>query len=126
MKAKILPYFFSVAVVLLSLNFQGCKDPADTMAIVTVYDANGQIVSGATVNLLGVDTYGNPGGRIDVSESTDGEGKASFNFNELYKRGQAGFSVLDVIVTKDTLGGRGIIKVEEEKTNNASITITDI
>jgi len=33
---------------------------------------------------------------------------------------------LDVIVTKDTLGGRGIIKVEEEKTNNASITITDI
>lgn len=126
MKAKILPYFFSVAVVLLSLNFQGCKDPADTMAIISVYDINGQIVSGATVNLLGVDTDGNPGGRIDVTETSDGEGKASFNFNELYKRGQAGFAVLDVIVTKDTLGGRGIIKIEEENTNYATITIEDV
>jgi hypothetical protein len=126
MKTKILPFFFSAAVLLTVSNFQSCKKPADTIAIVTVVDVTNTPVSGATVNLIGVDSYGNPGGRIDEEETTDGSGKATFNFNELYKRGAAGFTVLDVICTKDTLGGRGIIKVEEEKTNEVTITIEDI
>lgn len=126
MKTKILASLFSVTVVLLTLTFQGCKDPADTMAIVSVYDINGNVISGASVKLLGVDTDGNPGGRIDVDEVSDGEGKATFNFNEYFKRGAAGFSVLDVHVSKDTLEGKGIIKVEEEKTNYVTITIEDV
>jgi hypothetical protein len=126
MKTKILASLFSVTVVLLTLTFQGCKDPADTIAIVSVYDQNGNTVSGAAVKLLGVDTDGNPGGRIDVDETSDGEGKATFNFNELYKRGAAGFAVLDVFASKDTLEGRGIIKIEEEKTNYVTITIEDV
>jgi len=125
MKAKILPYFLAPAFIFMALNFQACKKPGDTMAIVTVVDETGAPVSGANVKLLGTDTEGNPGGRIDVDETTDGSGKATFNFNDYYKRGQAGFTVLDVIASKDTLGGKTIIKVEEEKTNEATVTIED-
>ncbi|HYG49416.1 MAG TPA: Ig-like domain-containing protein [Flavobacteriales bacterium] len=125
MKAKTLPYLLSAAIVLLALNFQACKKPGDTIGIVTVVDNNGNLISGANVKLLGVDTDGNPGGRIDVDETTGSDGKATFNFNEYYKRGQAGFTVLDVIASKDTLGGRTIIKIEEEKTSDCIVTIED-
>ena len=125
MKAKILPYFFATGLALAALNFQACKNPADTMAVVTVYDISGQTVSGATVHLIGVDSNGDPGGRIDVTETTGSDGVASFNFNEYYKRGAAGFTVLDAYADKDTLGAKGIIKVEEEKTNTLSLTIED-
>ena len=111
--------------MLLALNFQACKKPGDTMALVTVYDIGGNTVSGATVHLIGVDTDGTPGGRIDVTETSGGDGVASFNFNEYYKRGAAGFTVLDVYADKDTLAAKGIIKVEEEKTNYLNITVED-
>jgi hypothetical protein len=123
MKAKTLPYLFTAAILVLSLNFQACKKPGDTIGIVTVTDGNGNLVSGANVKLLGVDTQGNPGGRIDVNETTGSDGKATFNFNEYYKRGEAGFTVLDVIATKDTLAGKTIIKIEEEKTSDCIVKI---
>lgn len=125
MKTTKLQLLFSAALVLLALNFQACKKPGDTMALVTVYDIGGGTVSGATVHLIGVDTDGNPGGRIDVTETTGSDGVASFNFNEYYKRGAAGFTVLDVYADKDTLSAKGIIKVEEEKTNYLNITVED-
>ena len=120
MKAKILPF---IAVAAFMLGIQSCKKPGDTTAVITVVNSAGTPVSGATVYLIGVDSYGDPGGRIDEEASTDGTGKATFNFNDLYKRGEAGFAVLDVRVEKDTLYGTGIIKVEEEKTSEATITI---
>lgn len=126
MKTKFLPYIFTAAIVLLTLNFQACKNPADTIAIVSVYDQNGNAVSGAAVKLLGNDSDGNPGGRIDVDEVTGSDGKATFNFNELFKRGAAGFAVLDAYCSFDTLSAKGIIKVEEEKTNYVNITIVPI
>ena len=36
--------------------------------------------------------------RIDKTSTTGGGGTAIFNFNELYKSGQAGFAVLDIYV----------------------------
>ena len=52
--------------------------------------------------------------------TTGGGGTATFNFNELYKSGQAGFAVLDIYV-----GGVlvGIIKIEEEKTSEETVII---
>lgn len=122
MKAKTLPLILTITLG-LGLS-QSCKKPADTVGVVTVVDSNNSPVSGASVKLLGVDSQGNPGGRIDVTETTGSDGKATFNFNDLYKRGEAGFTVLNVYATYDTLGAQGIIKVEEEKTNEATVTLT--
>jgi len=121
MKAKTLPFLLSLTLGLTAI--QSCKKPGDTIGVVTVLDNTNHPVSGAKVKVLGVDSQGNPGGRIDMEETTGSDGKATFNFNDFYKRGQAGFTVLDVYAEKDTLGGKTIIKVEEEKTNEASVTI---
>lgn len=126
MKAKTLPYFLTLAFVAFAINFNSCKKPGDTVGIVTVVDINNSPVSGAVVKLIGVDSEGNPGGRIDVEETTGSDGKASFNFNDYFKRGAAGFAVLDVYATYDTLGGRTIIKIEEEKTNDVTVTVEDL
>ncbi len=123
MRAKTLPIILTAVLTLGAFTFNSCKKPADTIGIVTVVDASNNPVSGATVKVIGVDSYGNPGGRIDVTETTGSDGKATFNFNELYKRGQAGFAVLDVYGSYDTLSGKTIIKVEEEKTNETTVTI---
>ena len=123
MKAKTLPLILTITLG-LGLS-QSCKKPADTVGVVTVVDSNNSPVNGASVKLLGVDSQGNPGGRIDVTETTGSDGKATFNFNDLYKRGEAGFTVLNIYAVKaDTITGSGIIKVEEEKTNEATVTIT--
>lgn len=124
MKAKTLPLLFTLSLGLSMV--QSCKEPGDTIGVVTVTDVNNAPVSGAKVKVIGVDSQGNPGGRIDMEETSGSDGKATFNFNDYYKRGQAGFTVLDVIAEKDTLGGRAIIKVEEEKTNEATVTVEDL
>jgi hypothetical protein len=54
---------------------------------------------------------------------TGGDGVATFNFNDLFKRGQAGFAVLDIEVESGSLMGTGIIKVEENKTNEATVSV---
>jgi hypothetical protein len=61
-----------------------------------------------------------------MEETTGSDGKASFNFNDYFKRGAAGFAVLDVYATYDTLGGRTIIKIEEEKTNDVTVSVEDL
>lgn len=126
MKAKTLPILLTAALGLGALGLDSCKKPGDTIGVITVLNNGGSPVSGVTVKLIGVGTDGEPGGRIDVEETTDGNGKATFNFNELYKRGQAGFAVLDVYAMRyvpDTLEGRTIIKIEEEKTNETTVTV---
>jgi hypothetical protein len=123
MKTKLITTLTSLTLLLSISLLQGCKDPGDTTAIVTVIDNNDVPMVGALVTVIGVDSYGQPGGRIDQQNSTDGSGKATFNFNELFKRGAAGFAVLDVRIEKDTLFGTGIIRVEEEKTNETTIRI---
>jgi hypothetical protein len=86
-------------------------------------DANNLPVGGATVRLIGRGSDGSEPGRIDVESTTDASGVATFNFNDLFKRGSAGFAVLDVEVTDGALSGTGIIKVEEETTNEATVTV---
>ncbi len=119
---KRFPYLFGILAASVMLVVS-CGKPADTTAVVKVITRGGAPVSGATVHVIGVDSYGNNGGRIDHTSTTDANGNATFNFNDLYKRGQAGFAVLEVRASKDTLIGEGIIKVEEEKKNEAQITL---
>ena len=58
--------------------------------------------------------------RIDEVATTGGGGTASFNFNELYKSGQAGFAVLDIYIGGNVVG---IIKIEEETISEETVII---
>ena len=109
---------FITALILVS-----CGKEGDTIAKVTVTDAAGDPVSGAFVKVTGVDSQGENGGLIERDATSDATGVATFNFNDLYKRGQAGFAVLEIYAEKDSLWGEGIIKVEEEKTSEATVVI---
>ena len=57
--------------------------------------------------------------RFDTTQVTNA-GSVSFNFSEYYKQGQAGFAVLDIEATKGRTG-IGIIKIEEEMTNEQTV-----
>ena len=97
-----------------------CYRKKDTIAIVTVMDsATNTAMTGVEVRLH----YANApvdGKRIDVRATTDSGGKVTFNFNDLYKAGQAGFAVLDIEVDSQVVG---IIKVEEQKTSEKIVAI---
>ena len=118
MKTTLRNTFLFTALLVLVFSFTSCYKKKDTIAKVTVLDANNSPVGGTEVRLF----YGPvvDSARIDVLGTTDAAGLATFNFNELYKSGQAGFAVLDIYVGGVVVG---IIKIEEETTSEESVTI---
>jgi len=92
-------------------SIASCYKKKDTIVIITVKDSvTSELVVGASVRLLYL--AGNPDStRIDVTATTDPQGKAVFNFNELYQSGQAGFAVLDVLLNGTKVD---VIQIEEE------------
>jgi hypothetical protein len=92
------------------------------MATILVKNSAGQPLPGATVRL-----YSNGNAprekRFDLELITDGSGKATYDFTDYYKSGQAGFAVLDISVSKGNLEGEGIIKVEEEQTTEEVVVL---
>jgi len=112
-------------LILLSIFFglalQSCFKVDETIASVTVLNAAGTPVPGAEVHLF---KFGNDGpARFDTTQFTNGSGIASFNFSDFYEAGQSGFAVLDVEVTKGSLLGSGIIKIEEQETSEEIILV---
>ncbi|MFN3917467.1 MAG: hypothetical protein ACK4K0_06970 [Flavobacteriales bacterium] len=109
-----------VAVALL-FTLSSCYRKKDTIAVVTVMsDATNQPVGGAEVRLHYAGSADPDNKRIDVKATTDASGRATFNFNDFYKSGQAGFAVLDIEVGNQVVG---IIKIEEEKTTEQTVEI---
>lgn len=110
--------FVLMLFVGLSTTLSSCYKKKDTVAIVTIVDSSENPIVGAEVTLTWAD-----GTREDLEQTatTDGSGMASFNYNELYKSGQAGVFVLDVIVNGTTIG---IIRVEEEVTTEETFVLT--
>ncbi len=122
--------FLKVFTLLLTIStlavFSGCKKDADTIATVIVLNEDGMVVPGATVRLFSNPSESPPPPnelRFDTLAVSNGTGKVTFNFTEFYKKGQAGFAVLDIEVTKGNLFGSGIIKIEEKTTTEEAITI---
>ncbi len=114
--------FFSVAIIALLFSVTSCYKKKDTIATITVVDASSNPVGGQEVRLA-YDTAGTQDPaivRIDQTATSDASGIASFNFNDLYKSGQAGFAVLDIYVNGVIVG---IVKVEEETTSEETVTI---
>ena len=97
------------ACVLLSVF--SCKKDGETKAVITVNDAAGKGVEGATV-ILWQDTSVNPTSHVKanirVTKTTDGSGTADFTFSlEAY---------LNITATKDTNTARGFVRLKEHET----------
>lgn len=103
----------------LATTLTSCYKKKDTVAILTIVDANNDAIAGAEVTLY-YDGDDEPREGLEQTGSTDGSGKVSFNFNELYKSGQAGVFVLDVYVNGAVVG---IIRVEQEETVEETIVV---
>jgi hypothetical protein len=124
-------FIFSKAFLLISLLTvtsvliaTGCRKKKDTIANIYVKDAANQPVEGCKVILKGVSTTNNPANvTLYDTAYSDADGIASFNFNEEYKLGQAGVAVLNIDARKNGLKGTGIIKIEEEVTNEETVFI---
>src|SRR5690606_27562918 len=97
-----------------------CNKEEPTKAYVLVRLPNGDPAPGALVKL-----YANPAqplgdpNRLNKEGTTGSDGRAEFDYTDFYEQGQAGFAVLDILCTLDTLTGSGMIKiVEEEETED--------
>ena len=110
---------FTLSVVLFSLN--SCYKKKDTIARVTVVDSVGVPVGGASVKLYYDNGTEPPRENLEQTNSTDGTGMATFNYNDLFKSGQAGFAILDIDVDANTKVG--IIRIEEEQTTEVTVAI---
>lgn len=112
--------------LLLSLgvsSFVGCRKKKDTSAEITVRNSAGSAVANAQVILY---PSGSQQGSVindDIYDTayTNTEGKARFNFNEVYQLGQAGVVVLNIKAKSGTEVGQGIIKIEEEVENKETV-----
>ncbi len=126
MKKKYTYLFATLMLLFAALAVNSCKKDKQTIATVLVVNDDGEPVPGATVRL-----YSNPSEnppppnalRFDTIQITNGTGKVTFDFTEFYKKGQAGFAVLDIEAYKGGLEGEGIIKIEEEETTEETIVV---
>ncbi len=104
--------------------FVGCRKKEDTIAKIYVRDANELAVADAQVILYGQSTTSQPSSVVLFdTTTTNSAGEAVFNFNDVYQLGQAGVAVLNIDVTKGSLSGQGIIKVEQETTSEETVYI---
>lgn len=124
-------FIFSKAFLFLSLITvssvfiaTGCRKKKDTIANIYVKDVANLPVQGCKVILKGVSSTNNQAGVVAYDTAfSDEDGLASFNFNDEYQLGQAGVFVLNIDAKKNGLKGTGIIKIEEEVTNNETVFI---
>jgi len=115
-----------IFLLMLLVAVSGCKKDQQTIATITVVNADGETVPGASVRLYAVSSQTPPPPnepRFDTTQVTNGTGKVSFDFSDYYEEGQAGFAVLDIEASKGSLEGEGIIKIEEMKTNDETVVI---
>ena len=127
MTTKKVHFIFGTALLLcVGAVLNGCKKDQQTIATISVVNADGEAVPGASVRLYAVSSETPPPTnelRFDTTQVTNGTGKVSFDFSDYYKEGQAGFAVLDIEASKGSLAGEGIIKIEEMKTNDETVVI---
>ena len=116
---------FVLAGFILSVSFFSCRKEGDTVAKVMVVDTSGAPVNDAMVRLYPTPTLDEHSAVIiDDTLFTGADGIATFDYTDMYNLGQAGFAVLDIECRSgDTLYGEGLIKVEAEKTSEATVIV---
>ena len=118
---------YTIAATLLmslALSFGACRKKEDTVARITVRDTANILVPNARVILFGQSTT-DPIQPVVLRDTafTNSSGVATFLFNDVYQLGQAGVAVLNISVSKGNHQGQGIIKIEEEVENTATVFI---
>lgn len=125
MKKKHILFSFAFLAIMLV----GCKQKPDTIAKITIYNSlNNQVVPECRVILWGKASVGQgtkSQGDVVLYDTayTNSAGEAIFNYNELYQKGMAGVAILQINAQKGNYKGEGIIKVEEEKSNETTVYI---
>lgn len=116
-----------LTLVATAALFAACNKEKPTTATITVQDEDGSIVPNAYVKLYANPTFplGDPT-RLTQEKMTDSQGRASFDYTDFYKQGQAGFAVLDIVSFKDSAVGQGIIKILEEETNEETVVLVPV
>lgn len=118
---------FSLA--LFTIVLFGCHKKLDTVAKITIYNSlDSKLVSDCRVILWGKASTGQGSqdqGDVVLYDTayTNSVGEAVFYYNDLYQKGMAGVAILQIDAKKGNYVGNGIIKVEEEKTNEAIVYI---
>jgi len=120
-------FLFSCLVLFSLTTIVGCRKKEDTIAVVIVKNNANQTISGASVLLKAQGTTSEPNSIntevYPMSGTTDSEGRASFNFNDVYQLGQAGVAVLSIEVVAGSETGQGVIKVEQEQTTEEIVFV---
>jgi hypothetical protein len=122
---KYIYVFSALFIFAVSVNsLVSCRKKGDTIALITVRDTANMLVPGARVILFGTSTT-DPIQTVVRKDTatTNSDGVATFNFNDVYQLGQAGVAVLDIEAEKDDLTGEGIIKIEQEEVSDAEVFI---
>ena len=124
MKTYIIYPFLALGLFAITFSTNSCRKKEETIAKVTVRDTANVLVPGATVILYGESTTDpiQPVVRRDTV-TTNSSGVATVNYDETYQLGQAGVAVLNISAEKGNLYGEGIIKIEEEVENTATVFI---
>lgn len=114
----------AIGAAIISLG--SCRKKEDTIAKIYVIDQSNSRVAGATVELIGEETPGYDGhGSLKDSKvaTTNEQGEAIFNYNDIYQLGQCGVAVFKIKASLGGAVGNGIIKVEQEETTKETVFI---
>ncbi len=116
--------FFISFIILSSLILNSCYKKEDTTANIYVKDETNAFIEDAMVILYGENTTTLPNQVVVFDTAyTNSAGLATFDFNYLYQPGQSGVAVLNIKATSGNKQGIGIIKIEQEKVNEAIVSI---
>lgn len=105
------------------LSIGSCRKKDDTIAKIYVLDQNNSRVAGATVELIGESSGGNGTLRDPKVATTNEQGEATFNYNDVYQLGQCGVAIFKIKASLGGAVGNGIIKVEQEETTEETVFI---
>lgn len=115
----------TLAIGATLIGIGSCRKKEDTIAKIYVLDQFNSRVAGATVELIGEETGGSNHGAIRDPKvtTTNEQGEAIFNYNDIYQLGQCGVAVFKIKASLGGAVGNGIIKVEQEETSEETVFI---
>ncbi len=111
----------TLAISATIISIGSCRKKEDTIAKVYVLDQNNSRVAGATVELIGEGSEGTV--REPKTATTNEQGEATFNYNDIYQLGQCGVAIFKIKASLGGAVGHGIIKVEQEETSEETVFI---